>query len=210
MRAAGLSSLRRRVCCLHRVPRLHSCAVRVGWPGSIESASAIRSSPPSIRAGADGRAPDAVSAQAGKTNRIRTRRPIYQDGRAQCTTLENHGRLDQPSTLLRWSTAWSNLRGDEPRALGNHALLEVTPQRNEQSPCQRDDADAAHAHAPTGEARLIPLAKRAPGLEAQPQLGDLDDHRPDAAIARLADALITRAAPAVVGRAHAALHRIYP
>ena len=37
--------------------------------------------------------------QAGKTNRFRTRRPLYQDGRAQRTTQEIHGRLDQPSTL---------------------------------------------------------------------------------------------------------------
>ena len=37
--------------------------------------------------------------QAGKTNRLRTRRPIYQDGHAQRATQEIHGRLDQPSTL---------------------------------------------------------------------------------------------------------------
>ena len=55
---------------------------RVGWPGSLESASTMRSSPPSTRAGMRCRTPDAVCAQAGKTNRFRTRRPIYQDGHA--------------------------------------------------------------------------------------------------------------------------------
>ncbi|TMI00292.1 MAG: SapC family protein, partial [Betaproteobacteria bacterium] len=39
----------------------------------------MRSSPPSIRAGIRCRTPDAVAPEAGKTNRIRTRRPIYQD-----------------------------------------------------------------------------------------------------------------------------------
>jgi len=37
--------------------------------------------------------------EAGKTNRIRTRRPICQDGCAQRAAQENHGRFDQPSTL---------------------------------------------------------------------------------------------------------------
>jgi len=37
--------------------------------------------------------------QAGKTNRIRTKRPLYQDGGAHCAAQENHGRSDQPSTL---------------------------------------------------------------------------------------------------------------
>ena len=72
--------------------------------------------------------------QAGKTNRIRTKRPIYQDGRARCTALENHGRFDQPSTRQApWLNclAGSDLGCDEPRALGNHALLEVAPQRNQ-------------------------------------------------------------------------------
>jgi len=37
--------------------------------------------------------------QAGETNRLRTKRSLYQDGRAHCTAQENHGRFDQPSTL---------------------------------------------------------------------------------------------------------------
>ena len=50
--------------------------------------------------------------QAGKTNRIRTKRPLYQDGGAHCAAQENLGRFDQPSTLraplLDW-LAWSDL-----------------------------------------------------------------------------------------------------
>src|SRR3990167_8123893 len=145
--------------------------------------------------------------QAGKTNRIRTKRPLYQDGGAHCAAQENHGRFDQPSTLqtpVLDCFAWSDLGGDEPRLLWNHAILEVTPQRNEQSPRQRNDADAAHAQAPAGEASLVPLAERALGLEAQPQPGDLDHHGPHPAVARLADALVALAVSAVVGRAHQA------
>jgi len=37
--------------------------------------------------------------QAGKTNRIRTKRAFYQDGGAHCAAQENRGRFDQPSTL---------------------------------------------------------------------------------------------------------------
>ena len=79
--------------------------------------------------------------QAGKTNRILTKRPLYQDGRAQCTAQENLGRFDQPSTLqapVLDCLACSDLGGDEPCVLGNHAVLQVTPQRNEQSPRQGD------------------------------------------------------------------------
>lgn len=72
--------------------------------------------------------------QAGKTNRFRTRRPIYQDGRAHGTAQENHGRVDQPATLQAPLVDWfecSDFRGDEPRALGHHAVLEVVPQRDQ-------------------------------------------------------------------------------
>ena len=89
--------------------------------------------------------------QAGKTNRIRTKRPLYQDGRAQCAAQENHGRFDQPSTLqtpVLDCLAWSDLRRNESRAFGNHAVCEVAPQRDQQSPRQGDDADAAHARGP--------------------------------------------------------------
>jgi hypothetical protein len=37
--------------------------------------------------------------QAGKTNRIRTKRPLYQDGGAQGAAQEILGRFDQPATL---------------------------------------------------------------------------------------------------------------
>lgn len=55
---------------------------------------------------------------------------------------------------------------DEPCALGDHTILEVAPQRDQQSPRQGNDADAAHARAGAGEARLIPLGQRALWLEA--------------------------------------------
>ena len=65
---------------------------------------------------------------------FRTRRPIYQDGRAHGTAQEIHGRLDQPSTLqapVVDCLAGSDPGGDEPRPLGHHAILEVTPQRDQ-------------------------------------------------------------------------------
>ena len=65
---------------------------------------------------------------------FRTRRPIYQDGRVHGTAQEIHGRLDQPATLQAPLVDWlecSDLGGDEPRALGHHAVLEVTPQRDQ-------------------------------------------------------------------------------
>ena len=100
---------------------------------------------------------------------FRTRRPLYQDGRAHGTAQEIHGRLDQPSTLqapVVDCLAGSDLGGDEPRPLGHHAVLEVAPQRNQQSPRKRHQTDAAHARASAGEAPLIPPAERALGLES--------------------------------------------
>src|SRR6266581_5527827 len=137
----------------------------VGWPDSIVSASAmplVTTFYPCRRGWPEH--PMLHAPQAGKTNRIRTKRPLYQDGGAHCAAQENHGRFDPPSTLrapVLDCFAWSDLGGDEPCVLGNHAILEVTPQRNEQSPRQRNDADAAHAQAPAGEASVVPLAERA-------------------------------------------------
>ena len=65
---------------------------------------------------------------------FRTRRPLYQDGRAHGTAQEIHGRLDQPSTLqapVVDCLVGSDPGGDEPRPLGHHAILEVTPQRDQ-------------------------------------------------------------------------------
>jgi hypothetical protein len=63
--------------------------------------------------------------QAGKTNRFRTKRPIYQD--ANRAAQEIHGRLDQPATRQAPVVDWlecSDLGDDEPRTLGHHAVLE--------------------------------------------------------------------------------------
>ena len=59
--------------------------------------------------------------QAGKTNRIRTRRPIYQDGRAWRMAQEIHGHLDQLSTRpqahrLHDSALGLGARLEQPRA----------------------------------------------------------------------------------------------
>jgi hypothetical protein len=138
-----------------------------GWPGSIVSASTMRSSPPSIRAGMRCRTPDAVCAQAGKTNRFRTRRPIYQDGHALARDPGNSRGL-RPTPVMDLLTG-SELRGDESRAFWNQALLEVAPPRDQQLPRQGNNAHAAHAQARAGEAPAVPLAERALGLESQPK-----------------------------------------
>src|SRR5438270_6034768 len=44
----------------------------------------------------DAEHPMLYAPEAGKTNRIGTRRPLYQDGRAQRAAQENHGCFDQP------------------------------------------------------------------------------------------------------------------
>src|SRR5258708_4308210 len=81
----------------------------------------------------DAEHPMLYAPEAGKTNRIRTRRPIYQDGCAQRAAQENHGRFDQPSTLqapMSERLACSDLGCDEPCALWHDPVLEVAPQRN--------------------------------------------------------------------------------
>src|SRR5712691_12608363 len=158
----------------------------------------------------DAEHPMLYAPEAGKTNLIGTRRRIYQDGRAQRAAQENHGRLDQPSTLqapVSECLARSDLGCDEPCALWHDPVLEVAPQRNQQFPRQRHDADAAHAQSPGGETRLIPLTECAPWLEAQPQPGNPHDHGSHPAITRLADALVALALSAVVGRTHQAGER---
>ncbi len=137
---------------------------RVGWPDSTEGTSAIRSSPPSIRAGKRCRTLDAAWALN------------VQD--------ESDSRRDAPSIRMALLSAWprkftgisSNrqrrkflmleafrFRCDESRAFWYHAVLEVASQRDQQLSCQCNHADVAHAQAPAGEAPVVPLAERAPG-----------------------------------------------
>jgi hypothetical protein len=71
MRVLRVSSLRRRGLVYgFRFILVPSGGFRVGWPGSLVSASPVRSSPPSIRAGVFAEHPMLYAPQAGKTNRF--------------------------------------------------------------------------------------------------------------------------------------------
>ena len=119
---------------------------------------------------------------------FRTRRPIYQDGRAHGTAQEIHGRLDQPSTLQ--APVVDCLAAQISEAM-SRAPWGITPSSRVRHSAISNflakaiESDAAHAQAPAGEARLIPLGKGALWLETQPQPGDFHDHGAHPAIARL-------------------------
>src|SRR5471030_393164 len=84
----------------------------------------------------------------------------------------------------------------EYRTDGDLAVLEVTPQGDRQTACERDDTDAPHPLAGTGKALVEPAAELAAGLQAQPAPGELD-HQPSASfVARLADTLFNFAGTA--------------
>src|SRR5215203_6921998 len=85
------------------------------------------------------------------------------------------------------------------RSLGDHAVLEVAPQRDQQPARERHNADAAHALAACGKTAVEPLSECAVRLIAQPVPGDLHQQCAHAAIARLADALLALAIADVVG-----------
>src|SRR5439155_18752561 len=65
----------------------------------------------------------------------------------------------------------SNSSRLERGTLGNHAVFDIAPERDQQPSCQRDNADAPDATAASGEAHVEPLRKRAPWLIAQPTPG---------------------------------------
>jgi len=101
MRVPRVSSLRRRVSGLRRSLHFRSFQAAFASVGPVRSR--VRARFPrhhllSVPA-CDAEHPMLYAPQAGKTNRLRTKRPLYQDGHAHCTTQANHGRLDQPSTL---------------------------------------------------------------------------------------------------------------
>src|SRR5258708_33233170 len=54
----------------------------------------------------------------------------------------------------------------EYRTDGDRAVLEITPQGDRQTACERDDIDAPHPLAGTGKALVGPVAELAAGLQA--------------------------------------------
>jgi hypothetical protein len=86
------------------------------------------------------------------------------------------------------------------RALGEHARLEISPQRDEQFSSKRDDANASHALA-DAETRSIPDTQGTRGLIAEPSpLRELHHGPAEVAIPGAGDALIVCCLPALVRR----------
>jgi hypothetical protein len=126
MRPVWVSSLRRRVSFYMAVLSFSFLQVLFALVGPVRLTVRARIarhhllSVPALLAGH----PMLHAPQAGKTNRFRTKRPIYQDGLAWRMAQEIHGHLDQPSTLtlsLRSMCRPSALHGcaDEACALGD-------------------------------------------------------------------------------------------
>src|SRR5215472_4378920 len=103
--------------------------------------------------------------------------------------------------LLGFSVRYGRLRlgAFQLCPLGDHAVLDVAPQGNQQPPRQGHDADAPHALAPGRKALGEPGTECAARLIAQPVPGELHQQRAHPSIARLADALLTLTIAAVVG-----------
>lgn len=86
------------------------------------------------------------------------RRPISEDGKGFAFTQDCPGRRNLRTRNDRFVRA--NSFRYVPRGLGRfklrprryHTVLHVTPQRHQQPPGHRHDADAAHAFAAAGEA----------------------------------------------------------
>src|SRR5262249_41499797 len=74
--------------------------------------------------------------------------------------------------------------------LGHLPPPQVTPQRDQQLPRQRHDADLPRPLIPRAEAALVPLAQGARRLPAPPQPGQLHDQAAHVLVARLADPLL--------------------
>ena len=75
----------------------------------------------------------------------------------------------------------------EYRTDGDLAVLEITPQGDRQTACERDDTDAPHPLAGTGKALVEPVAELAAGLQARPAPRELDHQPATSPVARLAD-----------------------
>src|SRR6516164_2290412 len=82
-------------------------------------------------------------------------------------------RVSEPDCVVGYlaDSGWFQLR-----AIGNHAVLEVTPQGDRQAPCDRDDGNASGTAVGAGALRapVEPLGECAAGLVAQPGPGHLD------------------------------------
>ena len=78
----------------------------------------------------------------------------------------------------------------EHRAVREFSLFDVLPQRHHQFASQRHDANSAQSPAPRGKAFLVPLRQRALGLVLQPQPGQFDAQRTQAAAAGFAQPLV--------------------
>src|SRR5258708_7318780 len=88
----------------------------------------------------------------------------------------------------------------EYRTDGDLAVLEITPQGDRQTACERDDTDAPHPLAGTGKALVEPVAELAAGLVAQPVPGEFH-HQPSASfVARFADSEFDLTGAAGIGR----------
>src|SRR5258708_31631014 len=61
----------------------------------------------------------------------------------------------------------------EYRTDGDRAVLEITPQGDRQTACERDDIDAPHPLAGTGKALVEPVAELAAGLQASSTISHL-------------------------------------
>src|SRR4029450_8822789 len=90
--------------------------------------------------------------------------------------------------------------GFELHPLRDQPVLQVAPQRNGQTPCERHNADAPQALATTGEASVKPLAQFTLRLVAQPAPSELHHQSTHPAIAGLGNALLGFALAAGVGR----------
>src|SRR5215210_3611445 len=80
--------------------------------------------------------------------------------------------------------------GFELRAIGNHARVEISPQRDHQSSRDGDNPNLARAGPTVRIALLIPLREGALRLILQPAPRQLDRDRPNLRIARLTDPLV--------------------
>jgi hypothetical protein len=110
--------------------------------------------------------------------------------------------------LLRYLACSSRL---QLRAIGYHPVLEITPQRDCEASCHRDDGNAPCATIRSRALRALvePLRQRAVGLVAQPAPRDLDEQGAHPSIALPADAFVHLALATVVGLRHQSDARTY-
>src|SRR4051812_8746962 len=84
--------------------------------------------------------------------------------------------------------------------LRHGAVLEVSPERDQELSRQGDDHDLAQAAPRAAQAIVEPARERATGLVAQPHPGELNERRAQPPVAVLANPLLAVRAAAAVGR----------